>query len=226
MEGDFETEEGYRGIFLVLIVATLILIVVMSFYAAKIEEGRACFGHKYGNTSSLPTELSSYELSDSDSLIYQKYKIGNNGNIRSEFCYSVYGNGSTGFKISVLVMNGSVLGSDFIGNESGSYCTVLNGDLSEESFIGLRCDSCNENRSIILNQEILGTSVDIVYEDASGVSWVNDNTLKMFVISKEDCRGMITFFIRWYITLLGFLGVGLLILLGTKKFRRELLEDD
>lgn len=226
MVGESQIEDSFKSIFVVLIAVTVVYILIISFYGARLEEGTICRGHAYTNYTNNPVQDSGMFICGTDESILQRYSIANDGNVEYGFCYSLGFNTSDGFRISVVNENGTVLGKEFVSNATSKYCTSLDASkVAKNGYIGIRCDTCKSNERIWMKEEILGTSVKRVKNNGT-VEIDYGNTLDFVLYSKEDCRGFITFFTRWYITILGFLGVALLILIGTKKFIRGVIEDD
>lgn len=225
-EGEGNSLDGtYKGITFICIVITLILIVLISFYQARNEEGTACFGHKYMNTSNKELQNSAFILTDSDESILQPYEINNKGNIDYTFCYAISSNVTDAFRVHVVNENNTILATEFVHNATTNYCTDINGELlSDKGYIGLRCDTCKANQKICIKQEILGHTTKIVKNN--GTVEINfDNSLSYELKSKEDCDRMITFFVRWYITLISFLALGVLIFFGGYEKLKKLFID-
>jgi len=207
-------EKVYKSITFLCIVLTLIFILIVSFYAAKNDEGRACFGNKYMNTSGKATQNSDIYLDSTGNSWLQPYEITNTNNYDYHFCFSVESNETIGFRLQVVNENNTVLATTFAHNHTHKTCVDVEGeDLPHNGYIGLRCVSCQGNEQVILKEEILGQTVTQIQNDGT-VEYRHDTTLDYELHSLEDCNGLITFFMRWYITLIAFISIGVLVFFG------------
>lgn len=217
----------YKSMFFLLITLTVIYILIVSFYGARLEQNQHCKGNKYtdyGNND-LTT---SYIIEDAGQRILQKFSVPEvNSNIYYEFCYDLESNEtSSSFQISIVDENNTVLGRDFFKNGTNHLCTPLDASLiRQEMYLGVRCDNCDTNDNICLMEEVLGKTVKQVRVNGT-VELYEDHTLSYVLNAREDCKTTITFFTRWYITILAFLGLGILMIFGGyQKIKEEVIDN-
>jgi len=207
-------EKVYKSITFLCIVLTLIFLFLTAFYSAKNDQGNACNAHTYMNTSGKELQNSVYFLTDNQESIIQPYSITTKNNINYEFCFAIASNITDAFRVSIVNENNTVLAKEFVHNETTKYCTPIETrKLAEQGYIGIKCDTCKSNEKICIKQEILGATTKIVKNNGS-VEINYDNTLFYELHAQQNCDGLITFFMRWYITLIAFISIGVLVFFG------------
>jgi len=216
-------ENVYKGITFLCIVLTLIFILIVSFYAAKNDQGDYCSGSKYMATSGKELQNSVYFLTDNSESLLQSYNITDTNNINYEFCYALASNTTDAFRVHIVNENNTVLATEFVHNATSKYCTPIPKEkLATQGYIGLRCDTCKANDKICIKTEILGKTTKIVKNN--GTVQINyDNTLFYELYGKQNCNNLITFIMRWYLTILAFMGLGMLVFFGGYQKMKELL---
>ena len=219
-------EKIFRNIFLSAIGLTIVFFMVASYSGLQIANHELCNVVTYTDYGNRQITDSDYTLANTEDYVLQEFVMRETNAEIFEFCYSANVSADSGVRVVIIDKWGVELGVDYLDNSSRFYCTELDADLvTNQNFIGVRCDSCDGSNNVTLKKEIFGDEVFQEYSQSSTLSVLRDNTLDYRLKAWTSCTKNLKFYAGVYFFGLCLLGLMLLVMMGYNKFTDIIFKD-
>ena len=160
-------------------------------------------------------------------MVYQKININDSNNIFYDFCYYVEVQSSNGEKVSVVDDANNTLGVDYVTEGVSYYCTdIVSNFVNTEAVIGLRCDTCNSSDIVIIQEELVGDSIEQIYfdSDTSITSVVIGGSFGYVLRGYRSCSESMSFYLTVYLVFVMILFLIIVLFVGFDNLKKMFFE--
>jgi len=224
-EGLF-SKKIYQNIAITIVIVSIIFFAFLLIYGIKIRNNEYC-----AVTNDFPVGpaiVNSTTINNSGDAVLNKFSYNVNDfefKKTFEICYQALISTNNGLRISVIDNQENNFGTFLLRNGSNNECLLLtnNNDLQSQSFLGIRCDTCNDTETITFLADSLVTQEHIVVSDGLS-SFVIDDRPIINSRYTSNCRPLFKTFLLSYITIVGLLLFVVIVIIGLEYLKNILFK--